>query len=303
MFGTNNRDVPRLLDYAEAVAHEASIKPIRGRSVELKPIGDRRNQHKTIRKNPDGSIACRLHSTDVVTFHEDGRIEVCWGGYVTQTTSSFISKLLGTSTALQHSHAWIMAQHNGGNTTSTITGDYAMHPTEPNILRRIEPVDKTRPWIRPAPLHFENPMPVITHRINRAGANRARKQYKAFKDYIVRTMRIRDEGFSTQEFGEVFGWVDEGRGLPRYPHLSQYTRQELLELAKSEQNQDHYTLSLILAWEKRKFSFSGGFFKQQLKAMLGGLDEYILREHRDECFDEVRVPAGEIQKDPYKKFF
>ena len=90
MFGTNNRDVPRLLDYAEAVAHEASIKPIRNRSPEIKPIGDRRNQHKIIRKNPDGSIACRLYRTDVVTFHPDGRIEVRWGGYVTQTTRSFI---------------------------------------------------------------------------------------------------------------------------------------------------------------------------------------------------------------------
>jgi len=293
--------VPRLLDYAEAVAHEASIKPIRGRSPETKPIGDRRNQHKIIRKDPDGSIACRLYRTDVVTFHEDGRIEVCWGGYVTQTTSSFISKLLGTSTALQHSHAWIMAQHNGGNTTSTITGDYAMHPTEPNILRRIEPVDKTRPWIRPAPLHFENPMPVITHRINRAGANRARKQYKAFKDYLVQTMRIRDDGFSAQEFGETFGWIKPD--LPRYPHSNVYTRQELLTLAASSDVQDHYKLSLILAWGTRVLIHAGRSFKPQLKTLLDRLDEYILREHRDECFDEVRVPAGEIQKDPYKKFF
>lgn len=305
MFGSNNRDVPRLLDYAEAVAHEASIKPIRNRSPEIKPIGDRRNQHKIIRKNPDGSIACRLHRTDVVTFHPDGRIKVCWDGYVTQTTSSFISELLGTNITIQHTRAWISAQHNDGNTTptSTITGSYAMHPTRPNVLRRGEPVDKTRPWIRPAPLHFENPLPVTTHRINRAGANRARKQYKAFKDYIVQTMRIRDEGFSAQEFGETFGWIDEERGVPRYPHSSQYTRQELLELAKSEQIQDHYKLSLILAWGTRKFSFSEGFFKQQLKTMLDKLDEYILREHRDECFDEVQVPAGEIQKDPYKKFF
>lgn len=297
MFGSNNRDVPRLLDYAEAVAHEASIKPIRNRSPETKPIGDRRNQHKTIRKNSDGSIACRLYRTDVVTFHPDGRIEVRWDGFVTQTTSSFISQLLGTSIAIQHSHAWITAQHNDGNTTSTITGNYAMHPAEPNILRRGEPVDKTRPWIRPAPLHFENPMPVTTHRINRAGASRVRKQYKAFKDYIVQTMRIRDDGFSAQEFGEVFGWIDEGRGLPRYPNSNARTRHELLELAKSEQTQDHYKASLILVQQLR------ASFKPQLKAMLGGLDGYILREHRDECFDEVLVPAGEIQKDPYKKFF
>lgn len=298
MFGPNNKDLPRLLDYAEAVAHEASIKPIRNRSPEIKPIGDRRNQHKTIRKIWCGSIACRLYGTDVVTFHPDGRIEVCWGGYVTQTTWSFISELLGIDITLRHTRAWITAQHNNGNTTTT--GHYAMHPREPNILRRGEPVDKMRPWT--APLHFENPVPVITHRVNRAGANRVRKQYKAFKDYIVQTMRVRDDGFSTQEFGEVFGWIRKEQDQPRYPHSSQYTRQELLGLAKSEQIQDHYTASLILAWWSWG-SATGGSFKPRLEAMLGMLDECILREHRDECFDEVQVPAGEIQKDPYKNFF
>lgn len=300
MFGSNNRDVPRLLDYAEAVAHEAAIKPIRNRRPETKPIGDRRNQHKTIRKNPDGSIACRLYRTDVVTFHPDGRIEVCWGGYVTQTTSSFIASILGTHITLQHTRAWITAQHNNGNTTTT--GNYAMHPTAPNILRRKDLVDKTRPWISPAPLHFENPMPVTTHRVNRAGASRARKQYKAFKDYIVQTMRIRDEGFSAQEFGEVFGWINKEQGLPRYPHSSIYTSQELLTFAASSDVQDHYKASLILAWGVHA-RMGNSSFKPQLKAMLGGLDECILRGHRDECFDEVLVPAGEIQKDPYKKFF
>ena len=297
MFRVNNNDVPRLLDYAEAAAHEASIKPIRGRSVETKPIGDRRNQHKIIRKNSDGSIACRLYRTDVVTFHEDGRIEVRWDGFVTQTTSNFISELLGTHITLQHSRAWITAQHNNGNTTTT--GHYAMHPTEPNILRRGEPVDRWR--YNRQPLHFENPVPVITHRVNRAGASRARKQYKAFKDYIVQTMRIRDDGFSVQEFGEVFGWIRKEQDQPRYPHSSIYTRQKMLELAKSEQIQDHYHASLILAWGVHAVSRSS--FKPQLKAMLDKLDECILREHRDECFDEVRAPAGEIQKDPYKKFF
>lgn len=311
MFRVNNKDVPILLDYAEAVAHEASIKPIRNRTPETKPIGDRRNQHKTIRKNSDGSIACRLYRTDVVTFHPDGRIEVCWDGYVTQTTSSFIASILGTHITLQHTRAWITAQHNNGNTT--ITGNYAMHPTAPNILRRGEPMDKMKPWT--APLHFDNPVPVITHRVNRAGASRVRKQYKAFKDYIVQTMRIRDEGFSAQEFGEVFGWANKEQGLPMYPdsthstHSTIRTRQEMLKLAKSEQTQDYYKASLMLAMTMHPVRYLlaktllGNWLKPPLKAMLDKLDECILREHRDECFDEVQVPAGEIQKDPYKKFF
>ncbi len=36
-------------------------------------------------------IALRLHSTDIVTYYEDGRIEIATGGYETPTTKRYIN--------------------------------------------------------------------------------------------------------------------------------------------------------------------------------------------------------------------
>lgn len=41
---------------------------------------------------PDGSIAVRLHSTDVVTYHQDGQIVLDSGGWQTVTTKDRINK-------------------------------------------------------------------------------------------------------------------------------------------------------------------------------------------------------------------
>jgi hypothetical protein len=67
-----------------------SVKPIRGKVDDIRPIGDRRAQHMRILKNSDGSYSCRLYSTDVATFYPDGRIVYSTGGWVTPSTSNFM---------------------------------------------------------------------------------------------------------------------------------------------------------------------------------------------------------------------
>jgi hypothetical protein len=177
---------------------------------------------------------------------------------------------------------------------------YALHTHGVNTFRRNGHGD----------LEFENPMQIKTHKINRAGANNVRKAYKPFKDYIVRTMRLRDDGFSGQEFGDVFGWVRDG--LPNYPAQLQVTTAHnmkasdilaFLDLAKSEQVDDHYKASLWLARSASKYGMRNDRWRPDLQNMLKYLDEYILLAHRDECFVEVEAQGGEVVQDSYAKFF
>jgi hypothetical protein len=83
-------------NYADAVNRWESIKPVRGRTTDDRPLGKRRNSHMLIVKNDDGSVACRLYETNVVTFYPDNKVRLCvpptWR---TPTTAQFIEAVLG----------------------------------------------------------------------------------------------------------------------------------------------------------------------------------------------------------------
>lgn len=93
-------DLPRLRDYDYALAHYKSIVPLRGRSVDVRPICNtstgRRKTHMIIHKTTyDGipAIACQLYSTNVVTYVSDGRV-VIDNDYPSSSTNSFASDLI-----------------------------------------------------------------------------------------------------------------------------------------------------------------------------------------------------------------
>ena len=77
MFGSNIV-LPRggILSYEQAVSKHDSIAPIRGRSTDTRPLGQRRNDNLTIRKLDNGSVAIRLYHTDIITYHDDGTIDL-----------------------------------------------------------------------------------------------------------------------------------------------------------------------------------------------------------------------------------
>jgi len=78
MFGSNFI-LPRggILSYEQALNKHNSIVPIRGRSTETRPLGQRKNDNFTIRILANtGSIAIRLYSTDIITYHTDGTIDL-----------------------------------------------------------------------------------------------------------------------------------------------------------------------------------------------------------------------------------
>jgi hypothetical protein len=98
MYGnTNLYYMPALRTYQAALEHYESIKPIRGKDW-LRPIiktpNGRRRKHMQILKQRDGSIACRLYDTNVLTYYPDGEIHFTNGGYATTTTHQFATALL-----------------------------------------------------------------------------------------------------------------------------------------------------------------------------------------------------------------
>ena len=108
MYGPRSSyEIPALNTYEKALAHYESIKPIRGKDW-LRPIIDspngRRRKHMQIIKQRDGSVACRLYDTNVLTFLPDGEIHFTNGGYATTTTHQFATAILGWALVHIHGH-------------------------------------------------------------------------------------------------------------------------------------------------------------------------------------------------------
>ena len=92
MYQDNFEGIPQLTSYASALAHFAQVKPIRGSYV--RPLGKRSHHHtKQIHQRSDGSIACRLWSTDVVIWHPDNSLSLT--PYGSNSTDSFAGCVLG----------------------------------------------------------------------------------------------------------------------------------------------------------------------------------------------------------------
>jgi hypothetical protein len=66
-----------------------SVKPIRGRAVNVRPIGKRRRDWETVRMDGD-VVECVLYQTPVVRYYPDGKIGVDTGGWVTPSTAEFM---------------------------------------------------------------------------------------------------------------------------------------------------------------------------------------------------------------------
>jgi hypothetical protein len=93
MFGSNIV-LPRggITSYEQALAKYNSIAPIRGRSADIRPLGQRRNDNLTIRKLDNGSVAIRLYHTDIITYHDDGTIDL--EPYASKLTDEAVNQVL-----------------------------------------------------------------------------------------------------------------------------------------------------------------------------------------------------------------
>ena len=293
-----SRNIPCLYNYMDAVAHEQEVVPIRGRIPECKPIGPRRAIYMNIRKEvQEGQsvVICRLYNTDVVKYYEDGRITINFNNWMTPTTADFASFVLGVPVGIRHCRAWIKAAPKGYNQVGWYSLDCGN--TE-NVFRRNGQGD----------LEMLNPPPIVTHRINRAEANNVRRQLKPFKEYLTRMMKIRDEGFSHQEFGDVFGWIKPD--LPDYPkqlkvasnwRCTPEEAQALLDLARSKVIEDNYKAMLWLV--RSSTAMWRGRWEPSKTSMLKLLDDLMLYANRDTVFITEIAPMGDVVRDSYGRFF
>lgn len=112
-FGISTRHLPRLYDYVEAKEIYNSVKPIRGRTDDTRPLGKRSAQHMRIEKNHNehGSYyAAVLYGTECVRYYESGKIQVQHNGWASQSTQAFIHAVSPLGAHLSNNRLWVSGE-------------------------------------------------------------------------------------------------------------------------------------------------------------------------------------------------
>lgn len=177
----------RLRTYGMAKELYDSITPIRGRANDVRPLGDRRRTHEVIRKvhvrheETDAMVeayACRLYSTDVVTYFPDDSITINTDGWNTQPTMKFINWVSPVSVSSGKGHTWLMDNQ----------GKY--HPFH-NTIR----VDANNAVI--------NPKPFMRRVVDRQKSAEVRKAIKPFTDFCTTMLKLSDGWLRYSTFVEI----------------------------------------------------------------------------------------------------
>lgn len=298
MYGhQRNSGIPQVNDYATALKLWEDTKPIRGRAVDTRPLGHRRNDHYLINKLPDGAVQCILYQTPVVIFHENGEVHIKHDGWNSVSTCNFIGEVLGI-------HSFI---YNHKLCVGFNYGNYVV-PVEGLTIKR------NATWV------YEpvNPVPVMSHALNRKGANNVRARYKPFTTYLSSMCKLKaGSDYPQSELVRVFG-------LNKYkqPNMGDLSRDNYNEWEDSvkpffewvsdtkeeTQNESFYKGLLLMAksfgvenWV-RGGSQEEGYALTERKA-LKAFDDLVIGFHRDETLEEKVLPEGVVNKDSYGKYF
>lgn len=143
-----------LRNYSEALKRYEKTDPWRNASdPTIRPLESRRKHHVTIRKLNDGSIACRLYRTDVVTYHPDDSITI--QPYNSNSTNSFANALLPAPLAVNFtsSAGWLIClgqrDDNGIDLYNCFDGDsIRIRPTETSIWQACEGPSAFKPFTK-----------------------------------------------------------------------------------------------------------------------------------------------------------
>ncbi len=275
-------NIPALKTYAEASEKEKTTVPIRHRTPECKPIGSRRDTHFTIRRLPDESIVAKCYNSDLIRWYPDGRVFITNGGYASQTSHDFISRLMGR-------WGYMQCCGNNGETWLTLGPD-----------RTAFPLAKGGQYFTwdPTGRHLvaEVPNYPVTHIINREAMRAARKEIAPFVKYFNNMMKLTEWApmetkmvyvngdakahaamlsEDAEEWGRLLEWLVQNGTVSAYKHT-----------------QDPVTLS----WS---YGYRRYVSKPKIKERLTTL---LLRVHRSKLLTKRTHTTGGWVKDAYKDY-
>lgn len=267
-----------ILSYAEAVAYEASIKPIRGRLGNQKPIAPDRSHNYLQIKRVNDAIVVHCPNRAVVIYSPDGCIDV--SRPMCPRCAILAQQLLGTQICIQFSRYWIHADWKGGSGWLPMQANncYTMHdgrlfapsPAFPTIWR----VD----WAKMRPI---------------------KTKYQDFVDYFLGYVKLRESNPPAYaEYSSAVKTLDlvENTCLTASQGWGWHTNRlrhehKLDELMVSTEPQNMQRAALCIACGMPEFNANTA--KKHIAHLL-------IRMHRDDVLSLQTIKTGKIVKDIYR---
>jgi hypothetical protein len=312
---TRLRRVTCMLSFEQAKKRYEGIKPIRGRSDDIRPLSDRSAVDQySIRKRGVGDevrYEAVLYATPVLTYHQNGDIVINMGGYPTPTTRAFIYEILGLPCGVE-----------GGTNYISLGKQYVvMQKDKPTVLRRDDNNGNPK-W------ELVESAAVTEVQLKRKAANAVRKRYKSFTDYVKNMAKLRGEevqrlGMNGAEqttavkvdYAELEGHLD---GTPAWElDWMQFNKKKSIDYKEMASTffgliapregeadpADFYTAFLLLVASTYNVRYWGmhkqGTLNVSAKLLLENLKELLYKYHSDEVFERIELPIGKL---PCKKY-
>lgn len=289
------RDIPYLKDYAAAATYEANVKPIRGKSPELKPLGSRRKQYLSIRRvdHGEGRVDIQILSSSchLIIFQPDGYIKVSGIGY--SSTQGVQGKILGANLCQHDSHPWISRVLAPCDPDGDKLGAFPLREGPHNLFRREAD----------GRLRYVNPLYPMQHVVRRKEMNALLKKYPEFRKFGHAMIKLQGEGtpitteFMIEMWGKLVGaktaWM-KGT-VPAYPHNR--TLWETLSLIDSGDSANWADAVTYLCWAYSRWRAAWDLevFNAQLKRVL-------VSSNVDKVFEKKTITTGKWVKDPNRRF-
>jgi hypothetical protein len=175
-----------------------NVKPIRGRSPEVRPIGNRRRDWEQVVRNDLGngeySYAAKFHNTQVVEYLPNGDVILRPQGWHTPSTAEFIHEHSPFTCWKQDKRLWVRV-NNGSDVTAYPIGDELRMRL--NADQRYEPTESI----------------VIKKKVtDRVKAKEARKKVQPFLDWARVFLGMSDGWVMHETIKQTLGWsIGEGQ--------------------------------------------------------------------------------------------
>ena len=314
------RALPTLLSYKDASDWERDVKPIRGRTPEVKPLGRRNQAYMRIARDTDESIMLTYCDSVFLRYKPNGDLLIYDHSYWNKAshndmifeithikTETFDRKMWANINGGQHylrpnkrpKWTWVTAA-DGVSQERVMTSDTA--PPE-NIFRREKAEGSSyERWV------YTNPPTLGRHVIKRKEMTRLRKMYQPFTEYAEAMCKVLGgELPSIHEYMRVFevspsnhhphqknpngeaSWYQIRYQLPATPFNNMFDHdlaEQMATLMRSTDLEDHYKAFLWI-------------MSAQSRPITKHVDKVVIMTHHDEVLKPVESETSNKTKDLY----
>ena len=324
-------NVPRVQTYALAKNLHDSIVPIRGRSPEIRPLGNRRDADSYwVRMNGE-DVEFMLYKSAVITYKPDGGVVLTPDTYSTVSTHQFFDRVLGVDARASRQNSVIGLLNKKGE----VVNRYTVRGKDTLTLR----LDKSGNW-----QCVEGAKAQFAWHLNRQKAGEVRARYKEFITYFKGMVSLRTEeilmpyygnntyqgirvslteiqqAFETEltEPDNILGTVQYIQDLPQrhYNYGSQREAEYrdgiawFIEAIKSDQPEDvkhlnfyRGALAVLLTAERiYQRGQQDNTYIAKAKNITKALDTTLLRAHAEEVLIRKELPIGSVSKGAYDRW-